>query len=106
VGAPPGCGAARQAKGTVSALFVRHPALLAVGAHDKCAARAAGLIGGGEPHGRAAELGLCHGGRSSMGSATGVKRFMVWRQASPQALMTQVMFANIGKALESLNVRS
>lgn len=42
--------------------------------------------------------------RCAMG-ATGVKRYMVWRQASPQAAMTSVLYTNIAKALDSLNVR-
>ena len=35
----------------------------------------------------------------------GVKRFMVWRLASPQAAMTPQLYARIAKALEALNVR-
>ena len=40
------------------------------------------------------------------GATTGVKRFLVWRQASPQAAVTSVVYNNVAKALESLNVRA
>ena len=35
----------------------------------------------------------------------GVKRFLVWRLSSPQAVMTPQLYASIAKALEALNVR-